>query len=315
MVKNVYVFFHTTLEETALMLFWAYIELIRDCKAVIIFPDSRAYMVLICIGLIFGKKFKTPIFYNVIGGWLAKYLRNSPRNIKYIKKLRRLFVQTPTILNDLKAIGVSNTVLFPNFRYRNLLIEEISNPNIQKPLKLVSMARVTKEKGIDLLIRGVDSINSNGIKYSLDIYGQIEDRFRQEFMTLINKDASNVRYCGIIEENNVGNVMKDYFLHVFPTRLFHTEGYPGSILDAFYAGVPTLAAKWNSFNDVIKDGINGIGFKMEDSEDLKAKLLRIYEDPTIVTKLKVSCITEGQKFKPNEIIRIMTQEIDNVLNV
>ena len=61
-----------------------------------------------------------------------------------------------------------------------------------------------QRKSIDLLIRVVDSINSNGIKYSLDIYGQIEDRFRQEFMTLINKDASNVRYCGIIEENNVG---------------------------------------------------------------------------------------------------------------
>lgn len=300
-------------KKNPLKLLISYIKLIKDSKVVVIFPDIRAYMFLILIGLFFGKVYHTTIFYNVIGGWLAKYLGNSPRNIKYVKKLKKLFVQTPTIKSDLKKLGVDNVVLFPNFRYRELTPEDISSLHDSKPLKLVYMARITKDKGTDGLIKVINKINADEVKFTLDIYGQVAENFKEEFSELLQKSSYGIKYCGSVEEENVGKVMKDYFLQVFPTRLYSTEGYPGSVLDAFYAGVPTLAARWNSFGDVIKEDVNGLGFEMDNFEELEAKLISIYHNPSIVTSLKKACMEEGKKFKPAEIIKIMTDEIDKVL--
>ena len=50
-------------------------------------------------------------------------------------------------------------------------------------------------------------------------------------------------------------------MQIFPTR-FTTEGIPGSIIDSYYAGVPVLASKWNSFDDVIEDGKTGVGLSL-----------------------------------------------------
>ena len=54
------------------------------------------------------------------------------------------------------------------------------------------------------------------------------------------------RYCGIKDPKDSVKTLKNYFALVFPTR-FYTEGIPGTIIDAYYAGVPVIASKWESF--------------------------------------------------------------------
>jgi hypothetical protein len=55
-------------------------------------------------------------------------------------------------------------------------------------------------------------------------------------------------------------VLKDYFALLFPTH-FYTEGIPGTVIDAYAAGIPVISAKWESYSDVIDEGVTGIGYK------------------------------------------------------
>ena len=102
-------------------------------------------------------------------------------------------------------------------------------------------------------------------------------------------------------------VLKDYFLLVFPT-LFYTEGIPGTILDAYAAGIPVLASKWECFNDVIDDGETGIGYEFANIKELIKSLELIYENPKIIINMKKSCIEKANQYLPNKIILTLLKQ-------
>ncbi len=103
-------------------------------------------------------------------------------------------------------------------------------------------------------------------------------------------------------------VMKDYFLHVFPTT-FLTEGYPGSILDALAAGVPTLSARWISYEDVLEEGRTGLSYPLGDWEALQKRLEEILTNPDRIWNMREACIFAAAKYRPENVIRIMMEKL------
>lgn len=90
---------------------------------------------------------------------------------------------------------------------------------------------------------------------------------------------------------------------------FYTEGIPGTILDAYAAGVPVLASKWESFNDVVDDGSTGIGYEFADYKDLKQKIEHIYENPNEIINLKKPCINKAEVIYPHVAIKVLDGEL------
>jgi glycosyltransferase involved in cell wall biosynthesis len=50
-------------------------------------------------------------------------------------------------------------------------------------------------------------------------------------------------------------VLRDYFALLFPIY-YIGEGFAGTAIDAFSAGVPVIASDWKYNSEVIKEGIN-----------------------------------------------------------
>mgnify|MGYP000786362991 FL=1 len=89
---------------------------------------------------------------------------------------------------------------------------------------------------------------------------------------------------------------------MFPTH-FYTEGIPGTIIDAYAAGVPVISAKWESFDDVIEDYVTGIGYEFNNINDLKRKLFDIIRSTGQINSLKLNCIKKSKQFLPNKVIK------------
>ena len=89
---------------------------------------------------------------------------------------------------------------------------------------------------------------------------------------------------------------------MFPTH-FYTEGIPGTIIDAYAAGVPVISAKWESFDDVIEDYVTGIGYEFNNINDLKRKLFDIIRSTRQINSLKLNCIKKSKQFLPNKVIK------------
>jgi glycosyltransferase involved in cell wall biosynthesis len=105
-----------------------------------------------------------------------------------------------------------------------------------------------KKKGIEDAVDAVRFVNRRYGKtaFSLDIYGPVDPEENEWFENLKQNFPSEIRYCGCVDANKSVDVVKDYFALLFPTRFF-TEGIPGTIIDAYAAGVPVISAKWESF--------------------------------------------------------------------
>lgn len=286
-----------------------FLSLFFQCENVLLFPDLRAVRGLVPMASFLRKKTKTKAYYNVIGGWLPEFLHSH----KYIRRctveLDGLFVQTKSLSEQLKLEGVLNTTVFPNFK--NLKIYTLDEkPSIYtKPLALVYMSRISERKGLTELVDVVSRINRYEIKYTLDIYGSVKNGFEEKFEELKGRFGESIRYKGQVDPLKTSLIMKDYFLHVFPTT-FQTEGYPGSVLDALSAGVPTLSARWLSYEDVLEEGRTGLSYTLGNWEELEKRLEEIWNNPEIVWRMREACILEAEKYRPETVIKIMINKLN-----
>ena len=82
--------------------------------------------------------------------------------------------------------------------------------------------------------------------------------YKEEFESLLN-DYSFVKYEGSVNaEDAVLTLQKHDFL-LFPTR-YPDEGIPGTIIDAFAAGIPIISSKWLYFDEIFEDHKTALGY-------------------------------------------------------
>ena len=142
----------------------------------------------------------------------------------------------------------------------------------------------------------------------LDIYGQVDAAQKDWFADLSGSFSQNVRYCGVVPYEQSVSTIKDYFALLFPTR-FYTEGIPGTIIDAYAAGLPVIASRWESFGDIIDDGITGIGYAFEDEKGLYKILSDVCANPRSVTDMKENCVHKAMDYIPENALKPLFEQI------
>ena len=179
-----------------------------------------------------------------------------------------------------------------------------------EPYKLCTFSRVMKEKGIEDAVNAVKAVNTEAGRtiYTLDIYGQIDSGQAQWFENLQTTFPDYINYRGIVDYDKSVDVLKNYFILLFPTR-FYTEGIPGTIIDAYAAGIPVIASKWESYSDIINDR-TGIGYDFDSENGLTENLLQAANITTIIFDKKTQCLTEAESYKPENIVRILIERIE-----
>lgn len=279
------------------------------CENIIILPAHNGIRIFVplcnMMNVFYGRK----LHYIVIGGWLPSFLSTRKRLIKSLKKFTGIYVETSIMKKQLIKQNFDNIIILKNFKDIDIVSIDQLNFKYSQPLKICTFSRVMKEKGLEDIVNAIIKINKkyNRIIYTLDIYGQVDSEQIEWFNELTESFTSYISYKGMVQFDKSVEVLKDYFLLVFPT-LFYTEGIPGTILDAYAAGIPVLASKWESFNDVIDDGETGIGYEFANIKELIKSLELIYENPKIIINMKKSCIEKANQYLPNKIILTLLKQ-------
>lgn len=278
---------------------------------VVIFPAHnglRVYgpLLALCKGLFKNRK----LHYMVIGGWLPQFLQKRKYLAKALHRFDGIYVETNTMRKALEEVGFSNVVLMPNCKDLQVLLPE-QMPQTTKPYKLCTFSRVMKEKGMEDAIEAVRCVNEayGETVYTLDFYGPVDDAQTQWFDRLKETFPDYVRYCGAVPAHESVEVIKDYFALLFPTR-FYTEGIPGTIIDAYAAGVPVIGAKWESFADVVDDGKTGWGYEFGNIEAFTRLLEETAENPERITGLKTNCLKKAQEYLPEGTVQILLRRME-----
>ena len=284
---------------------------------VLIFPAHNGLRVYAPL-LAFLKRFfkNRKIHYVVIGGWLPQFIQSRSFLVKSLKKYDGIYVETNTMKNALLAQGFSNVFVMPNCKKLNILSEDELVYPTGIPYRLCTFSRVMKEKGIETVIFVINRVNNklNYTAYSLDIYGQVDASQKVWFENLKEHFPGYIRYCGFVDANRSVEVLQQYFALLFPTH-FYTEGIPGTIIDSYAAGIPVISAKWESFSDVVDEGITGFGYDFDDADQLERILLEVAQKPNALLGMKENCIRKAKDYIPESTIQIMTEKFGGGYNL
>ena len=106
----------------------------------------------------------------------------------------------------------------PNFK--NIAVIDASGlpQSISEPYRLCCFSRVKREKGILDALNAVREVNSKAgrMVFSLDIYGSIDDDFKQDFEKAVSESSSFVKYMGVAEYSRTTEILENYFSLLFP---------------------------------------------------------------------------------------------------
>ena len=192
---------------------------------------------------------------------------------------------------NLKKYNFKNTVLLNNFR-----LVQYENINITcKPItKIVFMARVHEMKGVDTIFKLSDMLLKLGYNnIMIDIYGPIYDGYKSIFLEKLPN--SLVNYGGIIEPHDVYSILKKYDFMIFPTK-YYTEGFPGSILDAYISGLPVVASAWLNAYEFIDDKQTGYVVEFNNEGKFIDMVIWLIENPDKLWILRENVLAKRQQY-------------------
>lgn len=288
-------------------LLWAMIT----CMDVVILPAHNGLVVLSKLLSKLNKLFHRRLHYSVIGGWLQDLLPNQPDVMKALHDFTGIYVETKTMMNALQKLGFTNVYVVPNCKPLSIIKKNDLETSYSKPYKLVTFSRVTEKKGIGTAANIVMKLNKKyGRKvFTLDIYGPVDPGEDERWFAELQKSFTDaITYRGNAPFDKSVEILSGYFALLFPTQYF-TEGIPGTIIDAYAAGVPVIASKWKSFADVVEDGVTGWGYDFNTTTDLEKIMEKIITDPSIITNLKHGCVRKANDFLPQNAIKPLIDRI------
>jgi glycosyltransferase involved in cell wall biosynthesis len=290
----------------ALLVLLSTVYCIFSCKDIIVILSRNGCNFFYPLLYFCSKLFGIRVYNNLIGGGNEELFANKPEHIKYCNSFKVNWVQLDKQKYKLEKLGLRNVESLPNAKRLTIVNKDQLSEEITFPLKFCTFSRVSKSKGIELAAKTIMEINKEAKEnlVELDIYGQLDKDYKEEFLEFQKQFTSEVRYRGIIPFNKSTDVLKDYYALLFPTT-FYGEGFPGTIIDAFSAGIPVIATNWNYNNEVITDGKTGWIYDFQKPEQLKEFILRAVKRPTTLMDMKKQCIEEAYNYTPDKVLPII----------
>lgn len=278
-----------------------FLKVANNCERLIMLPAENGLGVFAILLVLYKRNRK--IFYDVIGGWLPTYIERKKWIGKLLRQFDGIWVETNQMKKDLENQGLTNVVTIPNFKNLDILKENEIHYNREYPLPVCTFSRINKGKGIEDAITVVTMINQKYGKviYKLDIYGAIGEEYVDEFTKIRNSFPEYISYKGIVPADRSVETVKKYFLLLFPTR-FYTEGIPGTLIDAYCAGVPVVSALWLNYVGVFEDEVTGYGYSFGDMEEFEKKLECAALNVEKTNLLKKNCLCKAHSFSKDTVI-------------
>ena len=181
---------------------------------------------------------------------------------------------------------------------------EIYKRDLSQENKTVSfIGRVTKEKGVDTVIKSWKKIESEHPDWKLSIIGDGKDK--TNFITLASE--LNLRNISFLPStNDISKYLKETTISVLPS-LF--EGMPMSIIEARSQGCALVSTSTNGGIKLIDNLKNGLLVNINDTYDLTEKINQLITDKN----LRNALILQGYDDALNYDIQVIANNWKGIL--
>lgn len=227
------------------------------------------------------------------GGIVDEIISSKNFDIKILNRYKKFLVETFGLKEKLEKIGIEKVDILPNCRL-NPSDRKFNNLNEEKTIKIISISRICKEKGIIQIIEAEKLIKET-FDFEIDFYGPIDNEIKNEFLEKISS-RKRLKYLGIYEGDKtpIYDLLKKYHILLLPSS-HNGEGYPGVIADSKIAGLAVIASNINYNNEIIRNEIDGIVMKRNNAKELFVNLTKLITQKEKLEKMRKNSYESAKK--------------------
>lgn len=277
------------------------------CKTLIYLPAHNNLKTIFPTIYILSLFLRFKIHYFVVGGWLREFISDKPVHRYMLSKIKGIHAETKRLKAELEEYyHFKNVDVFPNFRFFDFVPIRSESPK----LRLVFMARVNKMKGLDWIFNFAEYISTHYLqdKFSLTFYGPLNKDDKAYFFEELQKYPF-AEYRGVLQPDEIHPTLNQHDLMLLPTH-YYTEGLPGSIVDAYIAGIPVIATEWKHAHEFVTDGFSGYVIPFENGENaLINRITELEQNRILLDRLKENVMTKRVEFEPPMISLFLNNKI------
>lgn len=171
------------------------------------------------------------------------------------------------------GINEGRVSVIPNGVSREFLANPMDGPRLAvnlglSPLRLVSVGRLARQKGVDILVRAVALASERGLDVHCTVIGGPYHSEPDELPMLIDLASKlgvsdRVEFVGQRNTLAVVETLLASSVYVQPTR-YESQGL--AILEAMAVGLPVITTRLAAVSEYLRDGVNGILIDPESHE-------------------------------------------------
>lgn len=240
-----------------------------------------------------------------------------------IKKTRSFVAKnTDTVITPsqyLKNIVKGWGVPEQNIKVIYNALEQLSEPHIsreeiKKKIEIkgdiiLSIGRLAPWKGFLTLIDVFPELLKENPDFKLIIVGEGEEKTKLELRVEKLRLKDNVKLVGKISHQNIPLYFKAADIFVLNSGY---EGLPHVVLEAMQLGVPVVISNKGGNPELIKDNFNGFLIEYNNKEQIKNRLLKLWQDRNLQKRFIENSKEKLKEFNwenlVNKTIKILTNK-------
>jgi phosphatidylinositol alpha 1,6-mannosyltransferase len=231
----------------------------------------------------------------LLEGGVWRYLR------WFYSQCRQVYVPTASMISVLESHGIDgNLRLWPRGVESDLFSPAKRSPAWRhargigdSEIVILFVSRLVTEKGLDVLVDVVRSLESRGIAHRCVVVGDGPERSRLE------ASLPNAIFEGHQSGEPLATAYASSDVFLFPSD---TETFGNVTLEALASGLPAVVADATGSNALVNDGVNGFLAPPRNSKAFEEKVERLIVNDELRWRMSAQARAGAERFEWNRIL-------------
>ena len=222
----------------------------------------------------------------------------------------KIVVLTRQTLEDyVNFMNIKKEKLIQIYNYIDYSDSNVINGSYNsKTKKIISVGRLSPEKGFDLAIEAAKEVFKKHSDWEWHIYGDGPDREKLLKKIKDYKLESNFILKGV--DSNITSKYKEYSFCVLPS---YREGFAVVLIEAKASGLPVLSFNCNAGpSEIVRDEVDGWLVTCYNTDEMAQKICKLIENPDIRKLFADNSRGNLTEFSRNIILKKWIKFIDEV---
>lgn len=239
------------------------------------------YMIGIC------RLTRKPLVVRKFGGnWFDTETITGQLGLHVGRSSDAFLLQTRMLLEQAHQAGLSNTHWYSTSRPLPQASPECDRSR-DSCRRFVFLGHVNRAKGVADILEAAKSLPPD---VAIDVYGPFTgDLSEKDF-----EGNGVVRYRGVVPPGDAVATLAQYDALLLPSYHFG-EGYPGVVIEAFFAGIPVVCTRWQALPEIV-DETCGILVPPRDPQALAQAIAFLHQNHEHFRRLCVGARAKRELF-------------------